>query len=239
MMEDEITTTELAVAVTPMSLLQQAIAQKVDVAQLEKLMDMQERFEKRQAYKAFVDALGEFKKNVPLILKNRHVEFGKTSYMHATIDNVCDILNPALAKYDLSFRWETDQKDGIIKVTCILTHGMGHSERTSLQCLPDSSGGKNAIQAVGSTVTYLQRYTVLTACGVAVQGTDDDGRAAENDPCITVKQQEELATGLNATKSDWDKFFSHFRIADLTELKASQFGKAQELIAAKRKAGAK
>ena len=51
---------------------------------------------------------------------------------------------------------------------------MGHSESTVLEAAPDSSGKKNAIQQVASTVTYLQRYTLLAACGLATKDMEDD-----------------------------------------------------------------
>lgn len=221
----------------PMSLIQSAIAQGADVTTIEKLLALQERWEASQARKAFVAALAAFKADPPKVLKNKLVEFGNTKYKHATLDNVCNLIDPALSEVGLSFRWETESQDkGIIRVTCILTHEMGHSERTSLQTLPDASGGKNAIQAVGSTVTYLQRYTLLAATGIAVQNTDDDGRnAGKEDPPLTDKQVEELAEGLNATRSDWEKFLAYFRIAELQEMKQSDFAKAKEMIEKKRR----
>ena len=42
---------------------------------------------------------------------------------------------------------------------------------------PDNSGSKNSIQAIGSTTTYLQRYTLFSILGLAA-GEDDDGSAA-------------------------------------------------------------
>jgi ERF superfamily len=63
-------------------------------------------------------------------------------------------------------------------VTCILTHQMGHSEETTLAGAPDNSGSKNSIQAIGSTVTYLERYTLLAATGLAAANGDNDGQGA-------------------------------------------------------------
>lgn len=223
-------------APNPMALIQTAVAKGCDAVTLEKLLAMQERLEANQARKAFVAALAAFKGNPPAIIKNKLVEFGNTKYKHATIDNVCNLLDKALAEHGLSFRWETENLDkGLIRVSCILTHELGHSERTSLQALPDGSGSKNPVQAIGSTVTYLQRYTLLAATGIAVQNTDDDGRAAGNeDPPLTDKQVEELAAGLNATKSDWQKFLLNFRVEDLAEIKQSDFARAKEMIDRKR-----
>jgi hypothetical protein len=54
---------------------------------------------------------------------------------------------------------------------------MGHSEEGAvLEGAPDTSGSKNSIQAVGSTVSYLERYTLLAATGLAAKDQDDDGR---------------------------------------------------------------
>lgn len=224
--------------INPMGLIQLAISQGADTDKLEKLLALQERWQAGEARKAFVAALSAFKNNPPKVLKNKLVEFGNTKYRHATLDNVCVLIDPALAEHGLSFRWETENLDkGLIRVTCILTHELGHSERTSLQALPDGSGSKNPVQAIGSTVTYLQRYTLLAATGIAVQNQDDDGRGAGgNDPPLTDKQIEELATGLNATKSDWPKFLALFRIDDLADMKQSDFAKAKQMIESKRRA---
>ena len=173
------TPTGTQMAVTPMDLLNLAVTKNADLAQLEKLMDLQDRYEKTEARKAFVSALNGFKANPPAIFKNKAVSYGvgKTGYKHATLDNVSGAIGEALAAVGISHRWETEQLEGgLIRVTCVLTHVLGHSERVPLQASPDTSGSKNAIQAVGSTVTYLQRYTLLSATGMAVQDQDDDGR---------------------------------------------------------------
>ena len=40
----------------------------------------------------------------------------------------------------------------------------------------DSSGSKNPVQQIGSTMTYLQRYTLIGALGLTTADKDDDGR---------------------------------------------------------------
>lgn len=171
---------QVAVAVNPLAMVADAVQRGTDPATIKALMDLAERHEANEARKAFVAALTEFKNNPPEIFKTKNVSFGegKAAYKHATLADVSSIIGAALAKVGISHRWETEQLDGgKIRVTCTLTHALGHSERTPLQASPDASGSKNSIQAVGSTVTYLQRYTLLSATGMAVSdGTDDDGR---------------------------------------------------------------
>ena len=154
----------------------------LDVTKLDHLLATKERWEKEEARKAFVIALNNFKADPPEVFRDKTVDFetqkGKTHYTHASLDKVSAILGAAGVKHGLSHRWETAQgTDGKITVTCILTHTGGHSERVTLSAPADTSGSKNSIQAIASTVSYLERYTVLALYGVAVQdGNDNDGK---------------------------------------------------------------
>src|SRR3990172_2172625 len=169
---------ETALAITPMEMLQIAVQQGADLDKLQKLMDLQERWEKNEARKAYVSAMNEFKENPPDVYKTKHVKFGNTEYDHALLSNAVEIIGSEMSKYGLSFRWDCEQiEGGMIRVTCIITHVQGHSERVALQAGADSSGSKNSIQALGSTVSYLQRYTLFAATGLAAKGLDDDGQS--------------------------------------------------------------
>jgi ERF superfamily len=167
-------------AATPMSLLQIAVEQGADIDKLEKLMALQERWEANEARKAYVVAMNAFKANPPDVFKSKQVSFNETSYKHALLSDAADLIGAALSVHGLSFRWDTDQLDGgMVKVTCIITHAQGHSERVTLQAGLDQSGKKNNIQALGSTVSYLQRYTLFSATGLAAKDQDDDSQGSE------------------------------------------------------------
>lgn len=183
----------IPVKATPMELLRVAMNQGADLDKLTKLMDLQERWERSEAQKAFVVALNAFKADPPVITKNKAVAFGNTRYSHATLDHVCDAVIKGLSRHGICHRWKVAQDAEWITVTCLLTHCLGHSEETTLKGCPDNSGSKNSIQAIASTVTYLQRYTLLAATGLAAGGTDDDGRggaaAAAKISTDTVREQ--------------------------------------------------
>ena len=169
---------------TPASLLQIAVQRGASMVELTALMDLQDRYEANQARKAYVEAMAAFKKNAPEIYKDKNVSFTGTSYSHATLGGICEVVIASLASHGLSHRWDTHQPgNGMIVVKCILTHSLGHSESTQLEAPPDNSGKKNGIQQLASTVTYLQRYTLLAATGLATKDiVDDDGAAAEERP---------------------------------------------------------
>jgi hypothetical protein len=123
--------------------------------------------------------MARFKSEPLTIVKEKHVKFGTTEYDHATIGNVTGQITAALGKHGFSHRWDTKQDGKDISVSCVITHSMGHAETTTLTAQPDTSGAKNAIQSIASTVTYLQRYTLLAATGMATSDQqDDDGRGA-------------------------------------------------------------
>lgn len=163
-------------AVTPMDMLQMAVSQGADLDKLEKLMDLQSKWEEKEARKAFTVAMSAFKSSGLIVGKDKSVAFAGTAYTHASLGNVCATIGAELSKHGLSFRWHTEQLAGKIRVTCTLTHIGGHSESVSLESSPDDSGKKNQIQQIASAVSYLERYTLLAITGTATQDQDDDAK---------------------------------------------------------------
>lgn len=169
---------------TPPALLQQAIASGAGIEVLERLMALQERWEANQAEKAFNAALADLRNDMPSIIKNRTVDYtssrGHTYYKYEDLQAVTETLTPIMAQHGLSFRWRTQtDKPGEVTVTCIVSHRDGHSETTTLSAVNDQSGNKNDIQALGSAVTYLQRYTLKAALGIAAANDDDGDKSGE------------------------------------------------------------
>lgn len=192
--------------ITPAQMLQIAVQQGADLDRLQKLMDLQERWEANQARKAFVAAMAAFKSQPPEIVKDKHVAYTNsrnqiTEYDHATLGGVCAAIVKGLSEHGISHRWDVKQSENRIHVTCILTHAQGHSESVSLNSAADDSGGKNGIQAIGSAITYLQRYTLLAATGLAAIDDDDDGKGTERSGLITEQEAAKETRGKPATQA--------------------------------------
>ena len=173
-------TEETQAAITPMSMLDRAIASGASVEVLERLMSLQARWQAAEARRAFSAALAALRHDMPQIVKTQQVDFstgrGRTEYKYEDLAEIIGAVSEPMAQHGLSFRWRTDSDTpGQVKVTCLLEHADGHSETTALSGPYDDSGNKNAIQAIGSVVTYLQRYTLKAALGIAA-ARDDDGR---------------------------------------------------------------
>ncbi len=173
------TTTESSVPaiVSPAALIEQAIEKGSGVEVMERLLALQERYDAFNARKAFDDAMADLRKNLPKITKSREVDFttskGRTNYRFEDLAEITEALSGPMSEVGLSFRWYTDNVSGGVKVTCRITHRDGHFEETSLVGPLDATGNKNPIQAIGSAVTYLQRYTLKAAVGIAAAHDDD------------------------------------------------------------------
>jgi hypothetical protein len=175
-----------------------------DIATLRELMAMKERWDANEAKKAFTAAMNEFKKNPPAIIRNRKGEH----HTYAGLDTICKAVMGALSAQGISHRWEYKQegKDWI-EVSCVLTHEQGHSERTTMAGPPDAAGPqgnatKNPIQALASTRTYLERYTLLGAVGLESAYDDDGnggGKGMSND--VIAEHCEWIANGCNEAEA--------------------------------------
>jgi len=213
------------------SLIQYVISQNASVEALEKIMALQERSEAMVAKKAYTRAMAAFKSNPPEIIKNKTVSFstqkGKTEYSHATLDHVADAIGKAMAKYGLSASWKIEQ-NGKIKVTCIITHEMGHSESTSIQADAETSGTKNPIQAIGSAITYLQRYTLLSLTGLASKDQDDDGASTMS--YVTEEQAQIIAEALVEKAVDDSAFLKYMNAESIEMIFAKDFNKAMSAL---------
>lgn len=149
----------------------------LDVAKLEQLLAVKERWEANEARKAFNEAFSAFKAEAVTIIKNRKVDAGPLAgKKYAELFSVVNAVTPALSKHGLSASWKItkDEKDWM-EVTCTVKHVLGGSDSATFSGPPDTGGAKNAIQARASTLTYLERYTLKAVCGLAEEGEDHDG----------------------------------------------------------------
>lgn len=232
-----VTDTGAAVAarkITPMDMLSAAVERGDAVEKLTQLMDLYERWEAAQAKKAYTEAKAAFKANAPMIFKD--MENKQYRSMYSSIGNVVNTMNAALSKYGLDASWDYDQTEGFIKVTCILTHSQGHSERVSLSGPPDNSGSKNPIQQIKSTTTYLKLATFEGVTGIASKegNKDDDGNSA-GVTFISETQITELTGLAEDNNVDVEKFCKWAGIDDLSGIQKTDYQKAKNAILAKGK----
>ncbi len=177
MIEKNISTIQqLETSSQPASLmmLQSAIEKGMEPEKLLQFYEIHEKFEAKEAKKQFVSSMAKFRAECPIINRTKQGHNSKYAGLAESIEQVKGLMSGC----GLSHSWRTDQKDGEIYVTCVLTHVAGHSESTTLSALKDESGKKSPIQAIASTVAYLERYTFYAITGMTSSEMDDDGAYA-------------------------------------------------------------
>ena len=157
----------------------------LDTQSLRELLELQREWQRDNARSSYTRAMVELKNNLPAVLdRDRKVSYGKTNFRFTTLSHAMESVTPHLNDYGFSLTWIPTNSEGMIRVTCRLTHVDGHYEETTMSAPPDTSGSKNPIQAIGSTQSYLQRYTGLALLGIATKDMPDADDPPEHDDDI-------------------------------------------------------
>ena len=182
-------------------LIEIAVSSNVDIEKLERLLDLQTKWEQKEAKKAFTKAMTRFQSQCPTIKKSKQGH----NYKYAPMCDVMEQVKGLEGDCGLSHRFEQESKGDEISITCIVSHIDGHSESLKLEALADKTGSKNAVQAIGSTIAYLQRYSFLGSFGIATADEDMDGRipsVAQEKQSVTPDNQKLWNNAKNAYLRD-------------------------------------
>ena len=163
----------------PDYLLELAINKDLDVEKLTKLVELRGKIEAEKSRRLFFEAMSKFQSTAPELRKNKKVRFetskGTTEYSYAPLSDITRQIKDACEACGLTYRWEIKDSKEEIQVSCLITHTAGHTEVTTMTANPDVTGSKNPIQARGSAIEYLKRYTIIGALGISTADSDVDG----------------------------------------------------------------
>lgn len=151
----------------------------VDVVKLEKLIAMNERIIAQNARAEFYAAFAAMQGELPIISEQGEIIVnGQVRSTFARNEDIQRAVKPILQKHGFALSFRNSFADGFVTITGVLSHRSGHSEQDEFIAKADDSGSKNAIQALGSTRSYGQRYTTIALLNIATS-EDDDGQQAE------------------------------------------------------------
>ncbi len=225
--------TPIASPGTPMRLIELAM-ERNQLDQMERRFALQGRWEANEAKRAYTVAFADFKRNMPDVVKDMLNKQYNSEY--SSLANLVNTTNRELGKWGLNARWDVEQGD-LIAVTCILTHTQGHSERVRLQAGQDTSGAKNALQQIKSTLTYLEGATFQAITGVVARASskDDDGNGS-GQSAITADQATELRDLAKEGQADVPKFLAWMGCESFDSMPAGSYQKAKRALQDKIKA---
>jgi len=200
------------IAMSPVSMMIEAKKAGFDADEINAMMDLQDRNDKRLAKQAFDKAMAEFKKNPPKVVKDRvNTQFDSG---YTSIGNMVNTVNEAMGPFGLNARWSFPEPSNpsMIKVTCILAHELGHQEEVTIEGPADDSGSKNPIQGRKSARTYLKLETYEAVTGMASEegNLDDDGNAIgqETDALISEEEANEIHAMISDNELDMSVFLN-------------------------------
>lgn len=200
----------------------------VDVEKLERLLQMQERLEAKAAERAYCEALASVQANIPRVKKNGTIELRKDGKVHgkvpfATWEDMDAVLRPHLIEYGLTLSFSSRQSQNGFVIVGIVWHLRGHREEYEGPPLPSDTGpGRNALQAIGSTLSYSQRYIAGMIFNIVREGEDDDGARAGL-KLITHDQAMQIEVLIADSGADRAKFMSHFGVNSLLDIRQDKY----------------
>lgn len=148
-----------------------------DTAKLEKLIELHERTQANMARAEFFAAFAEMQAEIPAIERKGR---GDKGARYAKDEDIQAVLRPILQRHGFMLSFATSFLDGgKMSILGKLAHKAGHVETSEFVSAADTSGSKNAIQALGSTQTYGKRYTTIALLNLTGtdEHVDDDGAA--------------------------------------------------------------
>lgn len=187
-------------SVTILQIIQQvAMSPDADIDKMERLMVMHQNMQALQAKQKYDEALAEMQEELPVIgerggIKDRN---GRVQSTYALWEDINEMIRPVLARHGFAISFRTPRNERGIEVEGVLSHRAGHREMTSLVLPADTSGSKNGVQAVASSVSYGKRYTAGALLNFTTTGEDDDGNSAVLTPRVTSVQAAQLASLLD------------------------------------------
>jgi len=217
-----------------------ALNPAVDIDKMERLLAMQERVIDRNAKGAFTSALAQMQPKLPVITERGQISTDKGATVQSTFakwEDINDAIRPLLAEYGFALNFRIKRTDAIVAVTGVLSHREGHSDETTIELSVDSSGNKNGVQAVGSSISYGKRYAAVALLNItsrAPQDRDDDGQAGGDPEWISADEVSELLALIEDVGADRGRFLDYLKIDTLSRLPKKRLAGAIKSLEAKR-----
>lgn len=228
------------IPISPMAIIQKAISngQDVDLDKMQKFLELQESWERREAEKEYFAALARVHANIPVVNKSKFNPQTKSKY--ADLADVIRAIQPVYAKEGItvSFSEGGGAPEGHVRVIAEIAHAKGHKENGKYLDVPmDGKGiqGKANMTATHgkfSTLTYGQRKLECMIFNIATDD-DDDGNAAVN--YIDEKQQSIILEYLDDMGENKSKFFGFFGADDVSKIPSNRYQEALQMIEQRRK----
>lgn len=176
----------------PMVLIADAVNRGADADVMERLFNLHERWEKKQAKAAFDDAITLFQRKCPQIRKDRR---GMHGTKYASYDDIMQVIRGLLHECGLSISFDSHFEEGAMRITCKVS-GHGHTEESGATLAMPKEMKVNDTQRMGAALTYGRRYTLCNALNIVVTEEDRDGVGLEGDKIEYMTEEQVFKLGV-------------------------------------------
>lgn len=193
--QNAITVKQEVVPMTAESLIAQAIDKNIDVASMEKLLEMRRTMKQEWAQQQFDRSMAAFQAEMPTIEKKKQ----GYNYKYADLTAIVEQTREYLAKNGFSYSFDTDETERGLIIYCIIKHVDGHSEKSKAFIDKETTTKMNSSQQSGSVMTYGKRYAFVNALGILTGDEDTDAATPKvtNPPPLKpaeMREQQEIQT---------------------------------------------
>lgn len=186
----------------------EAISKGLPVETMEKLFSLREKVKAEYAKEEFMKAMANFQKNCPVIEKKQEVKGkqGEIRYKFANLGDIVEQVKKPLGDNNLSYDFITEDLKDQLKITCTVTHALGHSKSSSFQIPIGTEAYMTDVQKYGARVTFGKRYSFCNALGILTGDEDIDAKEEEVIQIIPKELIEKIdaAKTLKELKDIWD-----------------------------------
>lgn len=209
----------------------------VDISKMERLMEMYERIQAKNAEAAFNAAMTKAQSEMGRI--SADATNPQTRSQYASYGKLDKILRPIYTANGFALSFDEGESEAeTVLVLCAVSHIGGHSRVYRKKMPADGKGAKGGdvmtkTHASGAAMSYGMRYLLKGIFNVAIGAEDKDG----NDDEVETLSDEQIANIqalMEEVGADRGKFFTYLKISSLGDVPAANYKYVVKLLEAKR-----
>lgn len=226
-----------------------ALDPNMDVAKLEKMLDLKERWDEKQASLLFDEAMARVQGRMQPVVADADNQ--QTGSRYAKLKAIVDALSPIYTAEGFSVSFGTAEcsseklrESGWFRTTADLTHAGGFTRHFHVDLPLDVVGQKGSrnktdIHGTKSAITYARTILMGLMFNFTTSlDVDDDGNAAGGPPVryIDEDQAAQIRDYIAALDIDEAAYLKVLGAPSVGDIPMEKFGQAMHLIGRKRKA---
>jgi len=204
----------------------------VDIDKFERLIALRNSESERQAKMEYDSAMSNLQYELPTVAERGEISVSNTvRSRYAKFEDINEAIRPHLKTHGFAISFKSNFEDSMLLITGIISHKMGHREETTMKLPFDTSGSKNNVQAIASSVSYGKRYVLCMLLNISTGGEDDDGGSFDT---IDIETSAWIKGELQQLKVNVKAFCSYVKCGDVDSMSEKQLPIAKAFIKQKR-----